>query len=368
MTARLPSERYRAALVAHGHVADPAQERAVERLDRVWQELKSHESPGVLERLKARLAGSPPERDPVRGLYMWGGVGRGKTFLMDIFFHALPFEKKLRLHFHRFMRQVHTDLKTLPDVEDPLRAVAARLAKRTRIICFDEFFVSDIADAMILGRLFEHLFGFGVSLVTTSNIPPHELYKDGLQRVYFLPAIAQIEQNCEILNVDAGTDYRLQALESVQIYHWPLDKAADEAMSGYFIKLNPDNETTDRSVTVNDRAIAVRKRGDGVIWFDFRTLCEGPRSAADYIELAREFHTVFLSEVPAMDWTRDNDARRFITLIDEFYDRNVKLILSAEVPVEAIYTGDTLRFEFRRVLSRLKEMQSTHYLSRRHCT
>lgn len=338
----------------------------MESLDRVWRELQEQESPGILERVQSRLTGKPPELVPVRGLYMWGGVGRGKTFLMDQFFHALPFEQKLRLHFHRFMQQVHGELKTLRKAEDPLRIVAAGLARRTRVICFDEFFVSDIADAMILGRLFENLFRFGVTLVATSNIPPENLYKDGLQRSRFLPAIGLVKRHCEVLNVDAGTDYRLRTLETVEIYHWPLDEDADRAMESYFHELNPQDESETRELIVNGRKIPARKIGEGVAWFDFPALCEGPRSASDYIEIAREFHTVLLSNVPAMDWARENDARRFIMVVDEFYDRQVKFILSAEGPMECLYSGERLAFEFRRTLSRLKEMQSLEFLSLPH--
>lgn len=359
-------ERYRAALAAHGYSADPAQQRAIASLERVWRELQNQPSPGMLEHLLARLNGEPPEQVPVRGLYLWGGVGHGKTFLMDLFFHALPSDRKLRLHFHRFMQQVHAELKSLQEQEDPLQAVAVRLASKTRVICFDEFFVSDIADAMILGRLFDWLFRYGVTLIGTSNGPPDELYKDGLQRARFLPAISLLHQHCEILHVDAGVDYRLRALESVEIYHWPLDAAADEAMERYFRELNPDGSVERSELLINDRLIPARRLGEGIVWFDFNALCEGPRAVADYIEIAREYHTVLLSDVPMMGPTRENDARRFIMLVDEFYDRRVKLILSAAVAMESLYTGEKLHFEFQRTFSRLREMQTREYLSLPH--
>lgn len=363
-----PSERYREALEAHGYAADSAQETAITSLDRVWQALLARPAPGLFHRLRTRISGAPPEREPVRGLYLWGGVGRGKTFLMDIFFHALPFDRKQRLHFHRFMQQVHGELKTLKHTDDPLRAVAERIASKTDVICFDEFFVSDIADAMILGRLFENLFRLGVTLVATSNIPPDALYRDGLQRRRFLPAIDAIKRHCEILNLDAGIDYRLRTLQKVEIYHWPLGPEVDEKMEQYFNELNPDDHARAGPLRINGRSIPVRKLGDGVAWFDFSGLCEGPRSAADYIEIAREFHSVLLSNVPTMDWQRENDARRFVTLVDEFYDRKVKLIVSAEAAINRVYNGKTLQFEFQRTISRLIEMQSGPYLALPHAS
>lgn len=366
MSNATPSERYRSAIAAHDYVADSEQERGMAALDRVWRDLVTRPAPGLLERTRARLAGKPVERDPVRGLYLWGGVGRGKTFLMDIFFHALPFDDKLRLHFHRFMQQVHAELKTLKDEQDTLRIVAERLAKRTRVICFDEFFVSDIADAMILGRLFEHLFRYGVTLVATSNIPPDELYKDGLQRRRFLPAIEQIKQHCETMNLDAGVDYRLRTLEKAEIYHWPLDERADQAMQQYFNELNPEENARSGPLVINGREIPTRKLGEGVVWFDFSAICGGPRSVADFIEIACEFHTVLLSNVPILNWKKDNEAKRFITLVDEFYDRRVKMIISAETDVHHIHQGNKTRFEFQRTLSRLLEMRSGKYLSLPH--
>lgn len=367
-----PSERYHSAIATHEYVADSEQERAVAALDRVWRDLAVRQAPGVLERTRSRLTGKPIERDPVRGLYLWGGVGRGKTFLMDIFFHALPFEDKLRLHFHRFMQQVHAELKTLKDEQDTLRIVAERLAKRTRVICFDEFFVSDIADAMILGRLFQHLFRYGVTLVATSNIPPDELYKNGLQRRRFLPAIEQIKRYCEIMNLDASIDYRLRMLEKAEIYHWPLDGAADRAMEEYFKALSPEEESDDSHKTgtehliINNRSIRVRRLGEGVAWFDFSALCEGPRSASDYIEVAREFHTVFISNIPILDSTKENEARRFVALVDELYDHQVKLITSAEESIYDLYRGTKQQFEFQRTQSRLIEMQHKAYLALPH--
>lgn len=366
MRKALPSERYRMALSAHDYLPDAAQERAAESLDRVWRDLQAEPKIGPLYRLRALLNAKPPLRKPVKGLYMWGGVGRGKTFLMDQFFHALPIDEKLRLHFHRFMQQVHGDLRQTKGAEDPLKIVAANIARRTHVICFDEFFVSDIGDAMILGRLFEHLFQHGVTLVATSNIPPEKLYSNGLQRARFLPAIQQIETHCEILNVDAGTDYRLRKLEAAETYHWPLDKAAAIAIEGQFAALSPDDSTRNVTIEINGRPIFARGAGEGVAWFDFTDLCGGPRSASDYIEVAREFHTVILSNVPILDGQAENEARRFVTLVDEFYDHSVKMIISAAQEIDRLYVGNRQTFEFDRTSSRIKEMQSRQYLASAH--
>jgi cell division protein ZapE len=319
---------------------------------------------GLFDRLRGRAPS--PTRTPVRGLYLWGGVGRGKTYLMDIFFHALPLDGKLRLHFHRFMKRVHDELKALRDRQDPLPLVAERLTENTRIICLDEFFVSDITDAMLLGGLLKALFERGVTLVTTSNIPPDELYRDGLQRARFLPAIELLKTHLEVFRMDGGVDYRLRYLDSVALYHTPLGETADDALLEAFEHVSPEPGTAGGKLEIEGRRIATRRQGDGVVWFDFATLCEGPRSQNDYIEIARLFHTVVLSDIPVLDRDREDPARRFLNLVDEFYDRHVKLILSAAVPIELLYQGERLSFEYRRTVSRLIEMQSHDYLAREH--
>jgi len=359
-----PSDATRAALAAEGTAPDAAQLAALERLDAIAAALEAG-APSWLGRLHDLLDG-PSRHPPVRGLYLWGGVGRGKTLLMDRFFAALHERRKLRLHFHRFMREVHAELQALGAMSDPLDAVAARLAARAKVICFDEFHVADIADAMILGTLFERLFDRGVTLIATSNVAPSGLYRDGLQRARFLPAIALIERHCEVLAVDGGADYRLRALTRAELYHAPLGADADAALASAFRLIAGGDGDAGGSIVAAGRPIPARRRAEGVVWFDFAALCGGPRSAADYIDLACENHTVLVAGVPVFDATRDDEARRFIALVDEFYDRAVKLVLSAAAPIGELYRGERLAFEFERTRSRLLEMQSAEYLARPH--
>jgi cell division protein ZapE len=357
--------RYAAALGRKSFHPDPTQTAAIRALQAIGRELAARKSPGrILPGIRQRFLGRP--QGPVRGAYLWGGVGRGKTFVMDLFFECLPFDDKLRFHFHRLMYRVHSQLKALKNEEDPLQIVAADFARQARVVCFDEFFVTDIADAMILGHLLDALFSRGVTLVATSNIPPDDLYKGGLQRARFLPAIGLIKAHAEILRVDAGTDYRLRVLERAEIYHSPLDEGADASLDRWFSELAPDDGSVDQPIEINGRNIRTRRRADGIAWFDFAELCDGPRSADDYIELARAFQAVIVSAVPVMDEVRENQARRFIALVDEFYDRKVKLIVSAAAPVADIYRGARLVREFERTRSRLLEMQSRSYLAAPH--
>ncbi|MEE4301913.1 MAG: cell division protein ZapE [Pseudomonadales bacterium] len=361
-----PGERYASDLEREGFRRDPAQAEAVALFDDLHGRLlASPEEPGLGARLRG-LLGRPARRDPVRGLYLWGGVGRGKTYLMDLFFDCLPFEQKLRMHFHRFMRRTHEELGRLAGTSDPLVAAAERLASEARVICFDEFFVSDITDAMILAELFDALFARGVTLVATSNVEPGNLYRDGLQRRRFLPAIDLIERHCRVLHMDGGTDHRLRTLEQAELYHWPLDAGAETSLAASFAALAPETGRRDVVIEIEGRPIPARAECDDVAWFDFAALCDGPRSQNDYIELAREYHAVLVSGVPRFDTRREDQARRFIALVDEFYDRGVKLILSAEVPIPELYGGERLLFEFERTASRLLEMQSHAYLARVH--
>ena len=365
-----PKLRYIQDLNREGFVADSAQLNAVEHLDGLYQRLVSiHCKPKnrVIFSLRGKFKKSPVK--PQRGLYLWGGVGRGKTYLMDSFFESLPFEAKLRIHFHRFMRRVHRDLTDCKGHANPLLKVAEKISSETKIICFDEFFVSDITDAMILATLFEALFERGVCLVATSNIEPNQLYKNGLQRQRFLPAIALINEHCQVINVDGGVDYRLRALQQIKLYHWPLDQHTDTAITKIFERLITAGETIlqDANLDVGGRLIATKKLTVDMVWFDFSAICEGPRSQNDYIDIASEFHAVVISDIPELKQSNNDATRRFINLVDEFYDRKVKLAISAAQPLELLYQGDDLAFEFERTRSRLLEMQSYEYLARAHC-
>ncbi|OFC72141.1 cell division protein ZapE [Alteromonas confluentis] len=362
-----PWEKYQQDLQLPTFKHDPAQENAVKALQRLYDDLTAQkaQSGGLGASLK-KLFGKPAAKEPVKGIYFYGGVGRGKTYLVDTFFDCLPFDKKSRVHFHRFMHRVHAELKTLDNHSDPLKIVADRLADEARVICFDEFFVSDITDAMILGTLMEELFARGITLVATSNIVPDELYKNGLQRARFLPAIALINKYTEVINVDSGIDYRLRTLEQAEIFHSPLDEDGDKHLHMYFDQLAPENRKSGEDIEINNRKIPTRKSAEGVLSIEFAALCEGPRSQSDYIELSRCYHSILLANVKQMGEKNDDTARRFIAMVDEFYERHVKLIMTAEVPLEELYTDGRLSFEFRRCLSRLKEMQSREYLAREH--
>lgn len=362
-----PADHYQSDLARSDFVADAAQAAAVEHLQRLYDKLvTTHRGPRRPGRWRSWFGTAQPLWEPVTGLYFWGGVGRGKTYLMDIFYESLPFEQRQRTHFHRFMRGVHKELKALAGEKNPLVQVARRLAERVRVLCFDEFFVVDITDAMILAGLLEELFRHGVTLVATSNIVPDELYRDGLQRSRFLPAIALLNRHTRVLNVDGGVDYRLRALERAELYHCPLDAEADASLMRSFESLAPEPPQADAELEVEGRRILARWLADDIAWFEFDELCDGPRSQNDYIELAREFHAVLVSNVPRLDAGRDDQARRFINLVDEFYDRNVKLVVSAEVPLGQLYGQGRLAFEFERTRSRLLEMQSHAYLGREH--
>jgi cell division protein ZapE len=365
----IPLQRYQADLQKPGFTRDSAQQMAVEHLQRLYDALVAAEREAQTKTALASLLEKitrPKPIEPIRGLYFWGGVGRGKTYLMDTFYESLPFARKMRSHFHRFMQRVHRDLRALAGEKNPLQLIADRLALEARIICFDEFFVSDIADAMILGGLFEALCQRGVSFVATSNIEPDGLYKDGLQRSRFLPAIALLKKHTLVLNVDGGTDYRLRALEKAELYHFPLGAEAEALLCQNFAALAPEAGRADQELEIEGRPIRARFVADDVVWFDFAELCDGPRSQNDYIELAREYHAVLLGNVPQLTEQKEDQARRFINLIDEFYDRNVKLVLTAAVPLADLYTGVRLRFEIERTKSRLLEMQSHEYLAREH--
>jgi cell division protein ZapE len=360
-------DRYQAELAARGFRSDAAQLRAIDRLDKLRRALlradRADRAPARV--LWRRVTGQRRAAAP-RGVYLWGGVGRGKTWLMDIFFQSLPLEQKRRSHFHRFMHDVHAELRAHRDTPDPLALVAARLAGRARILCFDELYVSDIADAMLLGGLFHQLIDHGVALVFTSNVPPSGLYRDGLQRQRFLPAIELLERELDIVAVDGGTDYRLRQLTQAPIYVDSVDPACRQRLGELFDELADGEIYSDPTIEIEGRAIAVVRESDNVVWFEFAAICDGPRSQNDYIEIAREYQSVIISGVPQFDASCDDSARRFIALVDEFYDRGVKLVLSAAAPPNELYRGERLRFEFARTASRLIEMQSAEYLAREH--
>ena len=363
-----PLLRYQQDLERDDFSYDASQEIAVKHLQRLYDDLIVAQAVPAKKGFLGKLFAKPVEKKPVKGLYFWGGVGRGKTYLMDTFFDSLPFERKVRTHFHRFMQRVHADLRKLEGQQDPLDAIAKMYAEEACIICFDEFFVSDITDAMILGVLFERLFAEGVSLVATSNIVPDGLYLNGLQRARFLPAIALLKEHTVIVNVDGGVDYRLRVLEQAELYHCPLDDAADVSLNKSFENLAPDlDEVVEGElVEVNGRTIKSIRCCEDVVWFDFADICLGARSQNDYIEIAKMYHAVLVSNVPQMGRENDDAARRFINLVDEFYDCGVKLILSAAVPIFEIYTEGRLEFEIERTKSRLLEMQSHDYLAKEH--
>jgi cell division protein ZapE len=354
---------------------DAAQREAALRLDALSEDLRHH-SPTFLQRLRWQMPWlADSTQTPQRGLYLWGGVGRGKTLLMDLFFASLQLAPPgtsgkvrgaERSHFYHFMRQVHAELATIKLHERPLEVVAQRLASRTRVICLDEFFVADIADAMILAGLFDGLFRRGVTLVATSNLAPQDLYKDGLQRQRFLPAIELIRTHVDVIHLDGGVDFRLRQLEQAPTYLDANDPDTPAALQLRFAALAGAGAAGPATLSIEDRALHAVATGPGMAWFEFAELCDGPRSQNDYIELARLYHTIFVANIPIFDGYNENAARRFIMLIDELYDRSVKIVVSAAAMPAALYHGERLRFEFERAASRLIEMQTQHYLAGQH--
>lgn len=369
-----PTMLYQQALDAGDYQPDAVQRQTVEALTVIQQALIERErstpvaeSRGVRGRLQS-LLGKPAAKpqEPVQGLYMWGGVGRGKTWLMDLFFHSIPSERKLRLHFHRFMLRVQEELVALQGQENPLEIIADGFKKEADVLCFDEFFVSDITDAMLLGTLLQALFARGITLVSTSNIPPDNLYHNGLQRARFLPAIDLIKRYCTVMNVDAGIDYRLRTLTQAGLYFTPMTTETRQRMDEMFAKLAGSVGEINPVLEINHRPLPALCSSGGVLAVEFAVLCEEARSQLDYIALSRRYHTVFLHHVKKMDTLNENTARRFLALVDEFYERHVKLIISAELSMFEIYQGDHLKFEYQRCLSRLQEMQSEDYLRLEH--
>ncbi len=358
-----PLSKYEKAIANGEFQEDAAQAQVVRLLDELFHRLMANppsSRAGWLSRWRKKTV------DPQQGLYVWGGVGRGKTMLMDLFYDCLPPQRRMRMHFHRFMRRVHQGLAQWTGTSDPLRKVAADIAAEGDVLCFDEFFVSDIGDAMILAEVLDALLEHGVTLVATSNVEPSHLYENGLQRRRFLPAIDLLYAHTRVEHMPDGIDFRLRALEQAEIYHFPLDTAAERGLAQSFAALAPDTVEPDVDLQIEGRVLRARFVADDVVWFDFPDLCEGPRSQNDYIELAMVYHAVLLSNVPQLAGHQESAARRFISLVDEFYDHGVKLIISAAVPITELYQGERLRFEFERTQSRLLEMHSHDYLAGSH--
>jgi cell division protein ZapE len=354
---------YQQALHSDRFEPDPAQLNALEHLQILYARLQNPAPQGWISRLRKKWSAAKP---PQRGLYLWGSVGRGKTWLMDMFFDALPFDNKLRLHFRHFMQEIHDELTQLAGHRDPLLIVAQHFAQRAQVLCLDEFYVEDITDAMILHRLLNALTDQGIALVFTSNLAPQALYKNGLQRERFLPAIQLIENNTDVVELDGDTDHRLRKLKQAHTYFSPLNTASERAIEQRFTELAPGTAVANITLEINHRQIACLKRADDVAWFNFYQLCHGPRASADYIELARQFHTVLISGVPCMGANQEEWAHRFINLVDEFYDRRVKLLITADNEPAHLYQGRRHEFDFQRTVSRLMEMRSDDYLAQPH--
>lgn len=358
--AAAPSAAYAAGVERGDWTFDPAQQPALVELDRLHAALVDPPRRGLFDGLLGKPVQTP------RGLYLWGGVGRGKTFLIDLFFDGLPFAQKRRTHFHRFMREVHAQLRAHAGESDPLAAIARAWRQQWRVLVLDEFFVIDIGDAMLLGRLLDRLFAEGVALVTSSNIDPLHLYQDGLQRERFLPAIKLLQEHCAVVHLAGATDYRLRALTRSPVYRAPLDAGSDAWLASRWQELTAGCAPEPDPLEIDGRRIATRALVEGHAWFDFGALCDGPRAASDYIEIATEYHTVLLGDVPFFGGDNDDPARRFVTLVDELYDRHVNLVCTAAAAPPSLYTGAKLAGAFERTASRLIEMQSTEYLALEH--
>ena len=356
-----PLQRYQAAIATDEFNHDPIQEKAMTYLDGVYHQLieNSKEKKGFFGFFKSQPV-------PPKGLYMWGGVGRGKTWMMDMFFESVPLQRKMRMHFHHFMQRVHKELNKLQGSSDPLEKVADIIHDEAVLICFDEFFVSNVSDAMILGDLFTMLFKRGITLVATSNIEPSGLYKDGLHRDRFMPAVTELEKHTTVMNIDSGIDYRLRLLQQAELYKSPLTKENSHWLANRFVSLANNQKISKEPITINGREIKINARTKTVLYCDFRQLCMEPRSANDFIEISNNFSTGLVDNVPELTDVLRDPTRRFIYLVDEFYDRRVKLLVRAEQSILDLYQGEKLAFEIERTRSRLLEMQSEDYLKLEH--
>ena len=356
-----PLQRYQAAIATDEFNHDPIQEKAMTYLDGVYHQLieNSKEKKGLFGFFKSQPV-------PPKGLYMWGGVGRGKTLMMDMFFESVPLQRKMRMHFHHFMQRVHKELNKLQGSSDPLENVADIIHDEAVLICFDEFFVSNVSDAMILGDLFTMLFKRGITLVATSNIEPSGLYKHRLHRARFMPAVTELEKHTTVMNIDSGIDYRLRLLQQAELYKSPLTKENSHWLANRFVSLANNQKISKEPITINGREIKINARTKTVLYCDFRQLCMEPRSANDFIEISNNFSTVLVDNVPELTDVLRDPTRRFIYLVDEFYDRRVKLLVRAEQSILDLYQGEKLAFEIERTRSRLLEMQSEDYVKLEH--
>jgi cell division protein ZapE len=361
-----PIQCYREAVRQGKIISDPVQESAILVTQQLYEGLihGCSQKQSVFDLIKQKI--HPGTVSEIKGIYFWGGVGTGKTFIVDTFFESLPIQRKLRIHFHRFMQRIHGELKEIQNVEDPLQYIADDFAKQIKVLCFDEFHVSDITDAMLLSGLLRAMFERGIILVASSNEHPDQLYHDGLQRSRFIPAIELIKRYTRVIHIDSGVDYRLRYLDTAEIYHHPLDQYADQVLATNFQNVAPNVGRPSRTIEIGKRKIQTVHCADGVVWFEFSTICNSPRGVADYIEIARQFQTVLIANVPQMQEEMNDQAKRFISLVDEFYDRNVKLIITAAVIIDKLYSGKKLQFQFERTRSRLIEMQSHDYLGQGH--
>jgi len=359
----------------HDFQADSDQLRVLEHLQKLFEDLEDyrHYRAGKINRLVTNLGAG---RKPPRGMYIWGGVGRGKSLMMDAFFKVLPHKRKRRVHFHEFMREIHARMRDLPGQEDPLDPISAQIAREVRVLAFDEFHVSDIADAMILGRLLELMIARGVVLVMTSNYRPDDLYPNGLQRARFLPAIEILNRDLEVVELVGSIDHRRRILDALSVYYTPIDEDADPHLAMFFEAMTKASYAENGTIEVGGRPLAFRRRAKGVVWFEFAELCDKPRSQVDFLEIASAYHTVLVSNVRRMSVTQTDVVRRFTWLVDVFYDQRVKLVLSADAqPEELVQALDSaaphermVQKEFARTASRLREMQSRDYFSRRHAS
>lgn len=355
-----PLQRYEKAIASGEFSEDSQQKSAMQYLDTVYQQI-------LVNRAKQRgLFSFLKKTQPPKGLYMWGGVGRGKTWMMDMFYEALPTDNKMRMHFHHFMKRVHQELNQLQGQANPLQKVANIIYNEADVICFDEFFVSNVSDAMILGDLFTMLFNKGITLIATSNIAPNGLYKNGIHRDRFLPAIAEVEKNTTVMNIDSGIDYRLRVLQQAELYMSPLTKENIHWLANRFTALSNNQHISQQPILVNNREVEIKARTESILYVDFRALCMQPRSAHDFIEIANNFSTVLIDDVPELNDILADPTRRLIYLVDEFYDRRVKLLIRAEQSILNLYQGEKLAFEIERTRSRLLEMQSEEYLKLEH--